>query len=55
LLSVRRAEPIVCEGRGDITICGDGWTAMTVDGGRSAQFEHTIAVLPGGIEVLTAR
>jgi methionyl aminopeptidase len=52
---MRRAEPIVCEGRGDITICDDGWTAMTVDGGRSAQFEHTIAVLPGGIEVLTAR
>ena len=31
----------------------DGWTAYTVDGGLSAQFEHTILMTEGGPEVLT--
>ncbi|RZS00208.1 hypothetical protein BHM03_00029870 [Ensete ventricosum] len=40
----------------------DGWTAVTSDGKRSAQFEHTLLVSGGhlivtetGVEVLTAR
>jgi len=33
----------------------DGWTSVTVDGKRSAQFEHTILVTEAGVEVLTAR
>lgn len=32
----------------------DGWTVVTVDGSRAAHFEHTVAVLPGGVWVLTA-
>ncbi len=32
----------------------DGWTAVTADGSRSAQFEHTLVVTAGGAEVLTA-
>jgi methionyl aminopeptidase len=31
----------------------DGWTAVTVDGKRSAQFEHTICVTRSGAEILT--
>jgi methionyl aminopeptidase len=31
----------------------DGWTVVTKDRLRSAQFEHTIAVTPTGAEVLT--
>ena len=31
----------------------DGWTAITADGKRSAQFEHTIAVNDDGAEILT--
>ena len=31
----------------------DGWTVVTVDGRRSAHFEHTIAVTDHGPEVLT--
>jgi methionyl aminopeptidase len=31
----------------------DGWTAVTVDGRRSAQFEHTVLVTGTGVEVLT--
>jgi len=33
----------------------DGWTARTVDGRLSAQFEHTVLVTPTGFEVLTLR
>jgi methionyl aminopeptidase len=33
----------------------DGWTAVTADGKRSAQFEHTVLVTRGGAEVLTLR
>ena len=31
----------------------DGWTAVTVDGSLSAQFEHTVLVTETGVEVLT--
>jgi methionyl aminopeptidase len=33
----------------------DNWTAVTEDGSRSAQFEHTLLVTAEGCEVLTAR
>ncbi|WP_240940997.1 type I methionyl aminopeptidase [Paenibacillus sp. HB172176] len=46
-------EPIVTTGRADVFIAQDGWTAKTVDGGWSAQFEHTIAVTKDGPIVLT--
>jgi methionyl aminopeptidase len=32
----------------------DGWTAVTADGKRSAQFEHTCLVTEDGVDVLTA-
>ena len=31
----------------------DGWTAVTIDRKRTAQFEHTILVTDDGAEVLT--
>jgi len=33
----------------------DKWTAVTLDGKRSAQFEHTFLVTETGFEILTAR
>lgn len=33
----------------------DEWTAVTADGKRSAQFEHTLLVTESGCEILTAR
>jgi len=33
----------------------DGWRASTVDGKRSAQWEHTILVTKSGYEILTLR
>ena len=41
----------VCDPR--CAILADGWTAVTVDGKASAQFEHTVLVTPDGHEVLT--
>ena len=31
----------------------DWWTVVTESGGRSSQFEHTVAVMEDGIEILT--
>ncbi|MGN1281601.1 MAG: type I methionyl aminopeptidase [Succinivibrio sp.] len=33
----------------------DGWTVTTADKQPSAQYEHTLLVIPGGVEVLTLR
>jgi len=46
-------EPMLNEGKPDLEILPDKWTAVTKDGLASAQFEHTIAVLDNGYEVLT--
>ena len=32
----------------------DGWTAVTIDGQLSAQWEHTVLVTDAGVEILTA-
>lgn len=46
-------EPMVAMGSGEVEIREDGWTAVTADGSLAAHFEHTVAILPGGPEVLT--
>ncbi|MDR1488780.1 MAG: type I methionyl aminopeptidase [Holosporales bacterium] len=46
-------EPMVNAGSHKIKILRDGWTAVTVDGSLSAQFEHTIAVTEDEVLVLT--
>ncbi len=47
-------EPMINEGVAEATISeSDGWTATTLDGKLSAQFEHTVLVTPHGVEILT--
>jgi methionyl aminopeptidase len=46
-------EPMVNLGHWKTQILDDGWTAVTVDGTLSAQFEHTCLVTDDGVEVLT--
>lgn len=46
-------EPMINEGTHEAIVLDDGWTAITKDGKLSAQFEHTIAVTPEGVEILT--
>lgn len=46
-------EPMINTGSSRIKLASDGFAWETVDGGLSAQFEHTIAVTEDGCEVLT--
>jgi methionyl aminopeptidase len=46
-------EPMLNLGTHEWEMWDDNWTVVTKDGGRSAQFEHTLLVTPTGAEVLT--
>lgn len=46
-------EPITTLGEHGIFQTRDGWTLLTKDGSRSAQFEHTVLVTKDGAEILT--
>jgi methionyl aminopeptidase len=46
-------EPMLTLGTIDYDIWDDGWTVVTKDRRRSAQFEHTIVVTDTGAEILT--
>jgi len=47
-------EPMINLGTGDVRLLDDDWTVVTLDGKISAHYEHTVAVLPDGVEILTA-
>ncbi|HSK26286.1 MAG TPA: type I methionyl aminopeptidase [Jiangellales bacterium] len=46
-------EPMLNLGGPEWEMWDDGWTVVTRDGSRSAQFEHTILVTGSGAEILT--
>jgi methionyl aminopeptidase len=46
-------EPMLTLGTFEYQTWSDGWTVVTADGKRSAQFEHTLAVTEQGCEILT--
>ncbi|MEX2104001.1 MAG: M24 family metallopeptidase, partial [Bacilli bacterium] len=46
-------EPMINMGMYSAKIDDDGWTARTVDGSLSAQYEHTIAITSEGPLILT--
>ena len=46
-------EPMINEKGYEVRVLEDGWTAVTVDGGLSAHFEHTVAVTDNGPLILT--
>lgn len=48
-------EPMINVGVWQDVTWPDDWTAVTRDGKRSAQFEHTLLVTENGVEILTAR
>ncbi len=48
-------EPMINEGTWEVEVLSDKWTALTRDRKLSAQFEHTLAVTPSGVEILTLR
>jgi methionyl aminopeptidase len=48
-------EPMINAGSWKDDTWPDEWTSVTVDGKRSAQFEHTMLVTEDGVELLTGR
>jgi len=46
-------EPMLTLGTHEWFMWDDGWTVLTADGSRCAQFEHTLVVTDTGAEVLT--
>jgi methionyl aminopeptidase len=46
-------EPMITVGSFKERVWDDGWTAVTTDGSRTAQFEHMMVVTDDGVEVLT--
>lgn len=46
-------EPMLNTGAWEAKLDDDGWTARTIDGGLSAQYEHTIAITKDGPIILT--
>ena len=48
-------EPMLTRGSPRIEVLEDKWTVVARDGLPAAHFEHTIAIVPGGAEILTPR
>ncbi len=51
--NVLAVEPMVNVGGPETVTLDDGWSVVTADGSLSAHFEHTIAILENGPEILT--
>jgi methionyl aminopeptidase len=47
-------EPMITLGSPKTMELADGWTVVTQDGSMAAHVEHTVALLPDGVWVLTA-
>jgi methionyl aminopeptidase len=46
-------EPMIVAGSREMLLLEDGWTIMSRDGSRSAQYEHTVAITDTGPWILT--
>jgi methionyl aminopeptidase len=46
-------EPMINQKGPGVKVLSDGWTAVTLDGGLSAHFEHTVAITENGPQILT--
>ena len=46
-------EPMINQGKYELNLLKDGWTAVTKDKLLSAQFEHTVGVTNEGFEIFT--
>ena len=48
-------EPMICMGTNKYVMWNDKWTAATLDGLPTAQFEHTLLITDNGVEELTGK
>lgn len=46
-------EPMINEGKPDVKLLKDNWTAVSRDKSLSAQFEHSVGVTDTGVEIFT--
>jgi len=46
-------EPMVNMGGSEVRVLDDKWTVRTVDGSLSAHFEHSVAIVEGGYDILS--
>ncbi len=46
-------EPMVNQGEAEVKVLPNKWTVITADGSLSAHFEHSVALVDGGLKVLT--
>lgn len=46
-------EPMVLEGRPEVRVLKDGWTAVSKDGKLTAHYENTVVVTDQGYEIIT--
>lgn len=46
-------EPVICQGSNEVELLEDGWSIVTLDNARGAQFEHTILITENGYDILT--
>mgnify|MGYP001104801960 FL=1 len=46
-------EPMINAGKAATSVLSDGWTVVTKDRSLSAQWEHTVAVIENGYDLLT--
>lgn len=46
-------EPMVNAGGHKVKVLPDGWTVLTADGSLSAHFEHTVAIMADGPQIMT--
>ena len=47
-------EPMINQGSKEVVIENDGWTVRTKDRKCSAHFEHCVAILPKGVQILSS-
>ena len=52
---VLAVEPMINAGTSAVQTLKNGWTVVTKDGKCSAHFEHTIAIVENGCQILTAK
>ncbi|SDN91319.1 type I methionyl aminopeptidase [Alkalicoccus daliensis] len=50
---VLAVEPMINSGKRHVRTLSDNWTVVTSDGSRCAHFEHTIAIVDTGYEIMT--
>jgi methionyl aminopeptidase len=51
---VLAVEPMLNAGTAEVCLMDDHWTIVTADGRPSVHYEHTLAITPEGIQILTA-